>query len=122
MYHKYGDRAAFLFVYVSEAHPSDGWQMPVNVRDNVVFAQPRTADQRHDVASQCCSKLRLTMPCVVDSIDNRADNLYAGWPERLFVIDATGKIAYAGGQGPFGFEPDDIEKWLRKNVGGPRQP
>ena len=28
-----------------------------------------------------------------------------------------GRIAYAGGQGPFGFEPEDVAKWLGKTLG-----
>jgi hypothetical protein len=60
------------------------------------------------------------MPRVVDDLDNKVDGLYAGWPERMFVVDAAGRIAYAGNQGPWGFKPDEVESWLRKNV-GPRR-
>lgn len=60
------------------------------------------------------------MPGVVDDMKNTVDNLYAGWPERLFVVDVEGRIAYAGKQGPFGFEPDEVRKWLRKNLGAPK--
>ena len=27
MYQRYQDRAGFLFVYIQEAHPQDGWTM-----------------------------------------------------------------------------------------------
>jgi hypothetical protein len=56
------------------------------------------------------------MPCVVDTIDNKVDAAYAAWPERLFVVSPGGKIAYAGGQGPFGFKPEELEAWLCKNT------
>lgn len=107
---------AFLFVYVSEAHPSDGWQMESNEKEGVVFEQPVTIARREEIARQCCAQLKLSMPCVVDTMDNAVDALYAGWPERLFVIAADGRIAYAGGPGPFGFKPDDVERWLERNV------
>ena len=116
MYQRYRDRAKFLFVYVREAHPSDGWQMPVNVEQNVVFAQPTSFEQRRDIAGQCCERLKLTMPCVVDTIDNKVDDAYAAWPERLFVVSSDGKIAYAGEQGPFGFKPEEVDRWLEKNL------
>lgn len=116
MYQSYRDRAAFLFVYVREAHPTDEWRMPVNEEEGVLFAQPKTLEARHDVARQCCNKLSLTMPTVVDSIDNRVDGLYAAWPERIFIVDREGRIAYAGGQGPFGFKPAEAEAWLKKNL------
>jgi hypothetical protein len=60
------------------------------------------------------------MPCVVDDMDDTADNAYAAWPERLFVVGADGRIAYAGGQGPFGFSPEEVGRWLREHVGPPR--
>lgn len=116
MYRTYKDRAAFLMVYIHEAHPSDGWQTPSNVKDKVVFAQPKSFVERRSVATQCCQRMNVTMPCVVDGMDNAVDQAYAAWPERIFVIHTDGKIAYAGRQGPFGFDPREAEQWLRKNL------
>jgi hypothetical protein len=45
-------------------------------------------------------------------MDNAADELYAGWPERLYVIGADGRIAYKGKTGPFGYHPEEVEAWL----------
>jgi len=119
MYAAYKDRVSFLFVYIQEAHPSDGWQMEVNEKEQVVFAQPKSDNERCDVATKCCTAMKLSMPCLVDAIDNRVDEAYAAWPERMFVVGADGKIAYAGRPGPWGFVPDEVEKWLKKNVGKP---
>ncbi len=116
MYQAWKDRAAFLFVYVSEAHPSNGWQMEDNEKDDVIFEQPATLARREDVARQCCTQLKLSMPCVVDAMDNRVDEMYAGWPERLFIVAPDGRIAYAGGPGPWGFKPDEVEAWLNRNA------
>ena len=69
----------------------------------------------------CCARLELTIPCVVDEMDNHVDNAYAAWPERLFIIGADGTVAYAGAQGPWGFDPADIKRWLRKHIGAPRE-
>lgn len=117
MYLDYGDRAEFLFVYIREAHADDEWQLGSNRRDSVVFAQPTTFGKRQEVAASCSTALKLTMPCVVDAMDNSVDEAYAAWPERLFIVDVDGRIAYAGGQGPWGFEPKHVGKWLRRNVG-----
>ena len=116
MYQQYRDRAEFLFVYIREAHPRDEWQLDINESDRVVVAQPTTFDERQEVAQVCVKDLVLTMPCVVDDMDNTCDTAYAGWPERLFVIE-NGHIAFAGAQGPFGFEPEAVAGWLRRNVG-----
>jgi hypothetical protein len=99
-------------VYIREAHPADGWQMQPNETEGVIFNQPKNWDERQAVAQSCCTGLSLSIPCVVDTIDNTVDNLYAGWPERLFVIRKDGKVAYAGKRGPWGFKPDEAERAL----------
>lgn len=71
------------------------------------------------MATGCSKALKLTMPGLVDDMNNTTDIAYAGWPERLFVVDKGGRIAYTGKQGPWGFKPDHVAKWLRKNVGPP---
>ena len=35
------NQVEFLVVYITEAHPSDVWQMQSNVKDKVVFASPQ---------------------------------------------------------------------------------
>lgn len=114
MYQEYKDRAEFLFVYIREAHPADGWQMDNNVKDDVVFERPKTMDARKSIAKACGRRLKLSMPTVVDRLDNRVDTLYAAWPERIYVVAADGTIAYAGLRGPWGFKPGDAEKTLRR--------
>jgi hypothetical protein len=88
--------------------------MPQNKTDRVVFNRPRSWKRRQSVAQACCGRLNMSMPCVVDTMNNTVDSLYAGWPERLFVIDTKGRIAYAGKQGPWGFEPKEAERALRR--------
>ena len=107
-------------VYIREAHPSDEWQVDTNLSDNVVFAQPTSAAARHDAAGACCTRLKFSMPCVVDSLDNAVDAAFAAWPERLFGVDAKGRIAYAGAQGPWGYRPEELEEWLNRNAGKSR--
>ena len=95
--------------------------MPDNVKDGVVYPEPKKFDERKDIAKTSCTQLKLSLPCVIDDMENTVDNAYAGWPERMFVVDAGGKIAYAGKQGPFGFKPDEVKTWLEKNVGPPKR-
>ena len=106
----------FTFVYIKEAHPDDEWQMKANEDAEVIFDQPDHFDQRMDLAQTFVSAMDVGTRTLVDDMANTVDNAYAGWPERLFVVE-NGVIAYAGGQGPFGFEPDALARWLRKNIG-----
>ena len=36
LYEKYRDRVEFFVVYIREAHPTDGWQVPANVRAGIL--------------------------------------------------------------------------------------
>jgi hypothetical protein len=96
---------AFLLVYIQEAHPLDGWQVEPNVEDGILFLQPTEIAARNGLARTCRERLSLSIPCVVDTIDNSVDNLYAGWPDRIFVVDGGGTVTYAGKMGPWGFDP-----------------
>ncbi len=50
-------------------------------------------------------------------MDNAVGNAYAGWPDRLYVIDTAGTVAYQGEPGPRGFRPREAEEALRKLLG-----
>jgi hypothetical protein len=112
LHHRYKDRANFLMIYVREAHPTDGWRMVPNDRAGIVFAQPRTYDERVSVAQTCNRSLGLSFPVLVDTIDDAVNDRYCGLPSRLYVIDRAGKIAYKSGRGPFGFKPAEMEQSL----------
>lgn len=95
-------------VYISEAHPSDIWQMESNIRDKVVFASPKNIEERVSIASFCLRKLGLKFPAVLDEFGNSTERAYTGWPDRIYLIDPLGKIAYKSKAGPFGFKPDEL--------------
>ena len=54
----------------------------------------------------------------MDDIDNRANALYAGWPERFYILDEKGVIVYKGKPGPFGYHPEEVESWLAQRYPG----
>jgi hypothetical protein len=45
-------------------------------------------------------------------MNDRIGHAYSGMPDRLYVIDADGRVAYKGGRGPFGFRPAEMEQAL----------
>jgi hypothetical protein len=116
LYRAYHDRVAFHVVYIEEAHPIDAWQLEDNVKDGVLFKSSQTADERDEVAHLCVVKLGIEMPALVDEPDNRVERAYTAWPDRLYVIDSAGRIAYKSQAGPFGFKPDDLESVLKRIV------
>ena len=113
MYEKYGANVEFYAVYILEAHPSDVWQMQSNVRDNVVFASPKSAEERDLVAGMCVRKLGIKFPALIDGFDNTIEKAYTGWPDRLYLIDRDGRVVYKSKPGPFGFNPAELEVALQ---------
>jgi alkylhydroperoxidase family enzyme len=109
---RYGDKVEFLAVYVREAHPTDGWRMEGNDRVGISISQPKLLSERTAVAKKCCSTLEMNMPLLVDEINDRVGHLYSGMPDRLYLIDKNGRVAYKGGRGPFGYKPRELEQSL----------
>lgn len=110
---EHADEARFLTIYIREAHPTDEWQMTSNEVEGVCYPQPRNLGDRLAIARDFVDDNTWSIPTMVDDMDDGADRLYAGWPERLYVIDEHGRIAYKGETGPFGFEPEEVEDWFR---------
>jgi hypothetical protein len=103
-------------VYITEAHPSDVWQMQSNVKDQVVFASPKTEEERATVAGSCVRKLGIKIPALLDEFGNSTESAYTGWPDRLYLIDATGHVAYKSKPGPFGFKSEELKTAIERTV------
>ena len=88
--------------------------MESNVKDKVVFASPKTEEERAFVAGSCVRKLGIEFPAVLDEFGNSTETAYTGWPDRMYLIDSQGRIAYKSKPGPFGFKPDQLEMALSR--------
>jgi len=86
--------------------------MKSNETEGICYPQPKTLEDRLAIARDFAGRTSYEIPMMVDRLDNAADELYAGWPERLYVIDEQGLIAFKGRTGPFGFEPEEIDAWF----------
>lgn len=105
-------------VYIQEAHPSDLWQLPSNVEDEVIFSSPQTFDERVNVANACIRDLGIEFPALLDHIEDSTEQAYTGWPDRLYVIDQDGRVAYKSDPGPYGFTPAAMEEALKRVLEG----
>jgi len=108
LYTRYRDRVAFFVVYVREAHPEDGWVLSSNRRDGIAIADPASDGERGEVAAACEAALSISMPMLLDSVDDDVALRYGGWPDRLYLVGRDGRIAFQGGEGPFGFKPEEL--------------
>ena len=105
-------------MYILEAHPSDVWQTESNLKDKIVFASPRDAEERNQVAGTCVRKLGIKFPAVLDEFDNATEKAYTGWPDRIYLIDRGNRVVYKSKPGPFGFKPAELERALKQLFAG----
>jgi len=51
-------------------------------------------------------------------MDNVADRVFQGWPERLYVLSTEGRVVYQGGKGPYGFLLEELDSFLSAYLNG----
>lgn len=95
----YGARAAFLTIFIKNAHATDVNPSDENARDGVCYMTPKTLTQRLAIASDFLARQTYSIPLVVDEMDDDAMRLYAAFPERLYVIDELGRVAFQSPEG-----------------------
>jgi hypothetical protein len=90
--------------------------MESNREEKIVINQPKAFEERREAARILVERLKYDLPLALDSMDDQAENAYAAWPERLYVVAAGGRIVYRGGLGPFGFDPQEMEQALAAHL------
>jgi type I thyroxine 5'-deiodinase len=103
-------------VYIQEAHPTDLWTQEANVRDGVLFASPRSNEERGETAATCVRRLGIRIPAILDGIDNKTERAYTGWPDRLYLVGRDGRIKYKSAPGPFGFSAGGLAGALQREL------
>ena len=119
IYRKYRGQVDFYCIYIQEAHPDDGWQVAMNLDDDVIFDQPGTLHEREALAKVCALRLNLAMPMLLDDMDNQVDTLFAALPERLYLLDSTGQVVFRTVVGSPGFDPDAWEAAIEQHCAVP---
>lgn len=110
MWEEYGEDVQFFIVYIREAHAIDS-RSPMGGDGMPIVEDPISLMERKGVAQICMTKLDLEpIPALVDDMDDTANKAYHAWPDRLYLVGKDGRIAYHGGRGPFGFDPDELEE------------
>lgn len=96
--------------------------MPANVQDDILITDPKTLQERQAAARRFADQFKVSIPIVVDTLDDKAGLAYAAWPDRIYVIDAEGKITYKGAVGPAGFKVPEIPPVLDRLLAPPSDP
>src|SRR4051795_3189499 len=96
MHARYAERVAFFIVYIKEAHPEDGWALMYNRRAGIEVQDPRSIEERGEIAASCAVRMKTSIPVLIDELDNETARQYGGWPDRLYLIGKDGRIAFQG--------------------------
>jgi len=103
-------------VYIREAHAIDS-ASPLGGAGHPIVEDPIDIGERRALAKVCMSKLALEpIPALVDDTDDAVDEAYGAWPDRMYLVGRDGRIAYQGGEGPFGFLPAELEAAIEREL------
>ena len=108
LWNQHRGEVEFVVVYIREAHPENGWVISMNREQDIAFNDPTSNNERLVAASSCALRLKITMPVVVDDIDDKIASAYGALPDRLYLIAKGGRVAYQGAPGPWGFDPKKL--------------
>jgi len=113
MYKSYKDIVEFRLVYISEAHATDD-RRPVPYAIEKGISEHKTYSERCTVANRLISDEKLTIPSIIDTIDNKVAEDYDAHPNRIFLVRKDGRLGVAGGPGPQGWVPalKEVRVWL----------
>lgn len=104
LYQTHKDIATFRIVYINEAHAADG-DRPVPYAEELGLYEHVNYEDRCTSAEQMLIDEKVTIPCLIDNMDNKVNEAYSAWPDRIFVIKPDGTLAVSAKQGPWGFKP-----------------
>ena len=69
------------------------------------------------MAETCALRLRIRTPAVVDDVNDEIASAYGALPDRLYLIDRDGRVAFQGEDGPWGFDPGALESAIASLTG-----
>ena len=122
LYKAYKGKAQFFLVYTREIHPSAKKSSPPRRPGGPTGITQHTSMKERVIAADKCMKgLKLSIPFLLDTMDNSFLKAYGGIPAGTAVIDINGKLAYWNPGAPNGCRPPQAKEALDKllaNGGG----
>ena len=104
--------ADFITVYVTEAHPSDGWLLP---GDSYDFLKQHTTIEERISAAKMLKESGVPCPVLIDTMDNESLYEYGSFPEALYIIE-NGIVKFKG-LGPYrDCTPENVRKCLESLI------
>lgn len=109
---KYKDAFTYVVLYINEAHPVNGWY----IGDDLYKIPIHTSiNARKQAASYLDDEIHPTVHVFLDNFQNQGQKMFGVKYERLYVVQRwknTLQVLYQGGNGPFGYNLDDLDAFL----------
>jgi len=100
---RYASFIDFLAVYITEAHAKDEWP----AGKSSTCTQPTTNQERMDLAKALLDSRKLSIPMLVDPIENGFEKAFAAWPIRFYVVHG-GKVLFKSQPDGIGYNLHDV--------------
>lgn len=118
---KFGERVSIVVLYTQEAHPitgpfpygGDGEQPEPNRIEGIARAQPRTLAERAKLAAEFRDHLGISVPIMLDEMDNRAWKSFGGGSNMALLIGKDGVVQSKQGW----FDVDEMNEEIANYLG-----
>ncbi len=114
IYQSFKNIVEFRIVYISEAHAVDD-RRPEPLAQKLKIFEAKDTGQCCTTAEMMMKEENVSIPCLIDNMDNSINTAYNAHPDRVFLVRTDGRLAVAADRGPWGFKPalDKTLAWLR---------
>ena len=85
-------------------------QTDTNVADGVLLRQHQDIHEREEAPQACSIDLHISIPTLVEEMDNVINEAYGAAPERLYFIGKDANEFYQGGAGLHLFDLEELEE------------
>lgn len=116
LYQRFSERVCFFLVYTREVRFENGTGI-AHRRFGAPPDGPESPASRAARARKLVRDFGLSMPVLVDGLDDEVTRVFGGYPLRLYLVGKDGRIVYQGAHGPYAFQPSELEDAIRQELG-----
>ena len=119
---KYGDKVKFTIIYTIEAHPVSSpcpysgkeWTSSASTdKEGNPLTQPETYQERVEQATKMIMELGISVPVLIDEIDNPVWCTYGPAPNIAYLIGTDGTIIAKQGW----YQPEEMRSAIATYLG-----
>ena len=115
LHQRFSDRVSCFLIYTREVRFADG-QDDSPRRRGAPPEGPESLPIRAARARKLVEDFRLSIPVLIDLLDDEVTRSYGAYPLRLYLVGRDGRIVYQGAHGPHAFQPAELEAAIQEEL------